>query len=283
MYDPTVKLGDFLTSGSLAIATITLLTTWAKDRRLRRKEYSDRVRKAAADTAVALERWRQLALHMFDDLQALVVDVDIELVKEGDLIKVRDSFWRGLHTADSDSTKRILNEKIETAYVGLYGYHPEVQSFYDDTVRMMNEAKSRVFRKLVKETQEQILSLKKTGDNFESAQLGNLLRKTIGKWSKYLSQSLSITLDPFRNEMLRMIAMPDKNIMKKWITEISIPEQLPFPTDETVADQEKPTGQQKMDGNTPEINLKGSKICLRCSHPLPSGISSMCLVCQSCE
>src|SRR5688572_28262867 len=97
MFDPTVKLTDILTSVSVCVASAALVYAWLKDRRLRRKEYADRVRKAAADTTVALERWRKLARHLFDDVQPYVVDADSQFVKDGDVIKVRDDFWRNLH------------------------------------------------------------------------------------------------------------------------------------------------------------------------------------------
>jgi hypothetical protein len=86
-FDTTVKLGDLLTSLSITIASLTLFTTWLKDRRLRRKEYADRIRKAASETMVALHRWKELAVRLYDDIQPLITDCDMELVQVQDVVK----------------------------------------------------------------------------------------------------------------------------------------------------------------------------------------------------
>ena len=60
-----IKLGDILTSVSLLIATLTLVTAWIKERKLRRKVYADTIRAAAAGTAVAIARRRELAIAFY--------------------------------------------------------------------------------------------------------------------------------------------------------------------------------------------------------------------------
>jgi hypothetical protein len=50
------KFADVLTAISIFIALIGFLYTWAKDRRLRTREYADRVRSAAANALAKIDR-----------------------------------------------------------------------------------------------------------------------------------------------------------------------------------------------------------------------------------
>src|SRR5271169_985382 len=132
---PTIKFPDLLTAISVLVATSGFLYAWIKDRHLRRREYADRIRRAAAETVVALGRWRELALRLYDEIQPLITETDIKAVKNQTqdpyLVDVRDFLWHGLTSARAISLKRILDEKIESAYLNLYGYEPHVQALYD--------------------------------------------------------------------------------------------------------------------------------------------------------
>src|SRR5262249_34861017 len=158
-FDRSVKLGDVLTSVSILVACLTLVLTWLQERRLRRKEYADRIRRAAAETAVALERWKELALRFYEEIQPLITDADVRLLQEQDVVKVRDFLWRGLVAARAETCQQIHKEKIETAYVGLYGYHPDVQATYRAAVESLRRAEQRTYDEILEHTQDDVLAL----------------------------------------------------------------------------------------------------------------------------
>lgn len=89
-----IKVGDLLTAGSVALGTLTLLYALIKDRKLRRREYADRIRRSAAETLSAIERWREIATRHFHDAQPVLTDADVMLVKDQDVIATRDFLWR---------------------------------------------------------------------------------------------------------------------------------------------------------------------------------------------
>jgi hypothetical protein len=126
--DPTVEVGDILTSLSIVISVIALLTAWSKDRYLRRKEQANKVRNAAAKTLAKLERWRGLSLWIFQDIQSLFVETSEILARDFDFILARDFLWGKLNDARLKTFQRILDEEIEIAYVDLYSYHPIVRN-----------------------------------------------------------------------------------------------------------------------------------------------------------
>jgi hypothetical protein len=95
-WNPEIKLSDLLTIGSVAVAAAALLGAWVKDRRLRKREYADKVRQASARALGALERWKEVSLSLFDQIQPLLTDADAMLVKEQDVVTTRDFLWRAL-------------------------------------------------------------------------------------------------------------------------------------------------------------------------------------------
>ena len=58
-FEPAINLGHIITAASVLIAALGFLWTWLKDRRLREREYAERVRRAATAALVGLERWRE--------------------------------------------------------------------------------------------------------------------------------------------------------------------------------------------------------------------------------
>ena len=64
--DFALRFGDILTSVSVLLALSGFLYSWRKDRRLRTKEYADRVRAAASMTLAKIDRCESLYLSFID-------------------------------------------------------------------------------------------------------------------------------------------------------------------------------------------------------------------------
>jgi hypothetical protein len=65
-FDFALRFGDVLTSVSVLLALSGFLYSWRKDRRLRTKEYADRVRAAASMTLAKIDRCESLYLSFID-------------------------------------------------------------------------------------------------------------------------------------------------------------------------------------------------------------------------
>ena len=219
-WNPELKFGDVLTAVSVLVALCGFLYAWAKDRRLKRREYADRIRRAAAETVVALDRWRQLAVELYDDIQPLLTDADQSAFKYRDLdkknvIQVRDALWRELFVARAASSKRILDERIESAYLNLYGYEPRVQALYDSATASLKWTSEEAFSDLLYKTQANVLELTGATKQLASAELGNALRLTTSVIASALSKTTGLIVDTFRREMLRLIDATDAEIVNK--------------------------------------------------------------------
>jgi len=219
--EPGISVGNLLTTISVIVAIASLLVIWKKDRQLRKREYADRIRHAAARTATALDRLRILALRFYEDIQPLLTDADVLLTKDTDPISTRDFLWRNLVAARATSSQRISDEKVEIEYVDLYGYDPRIQPSFTSVVRRLKTADQNSYDQLLQLTQQDILRMESVRPPYESAQLGNALRATCSKVVAELERKLEGILVPFRQEMIDLISASDDSIVGKKLTLLS--------------------------------------------------------------
>lgn len=214
-FNTDVKLSDLLTTISVLLAIATFLTAWVKDRRLRTRQYADRIRGAAANALAAVERWKELSLRLFDDLQPVISDADVALTTSGDVIKTRDSFWRAVVAAQALVRRSALEEKLSLAYVDLYAYEPGVHARYVRTTNAIRQAIDVADQRILQETQADIVSMEGQAKPFRSAALGNRLRETVSRVSKDLTAEFERVTASFDASMLSLVSASDEAIMRK--------------------------------------------------------------------
>src|SRR5438034_11513938 len=96
--DETLSIGTLL--GVLVtflgvLATLAgLVYNWRKDQLLKRKDHADKVRRAAALIIARLERWRELSIRFYEDIQPALTDADAILTKDSNIIVTRDFLWK---------------------------------------------------------------------------------------------------------------------------------------------------------------------------------------------
>jgi hypothetical protein len=214
-FDDSVAVGDIITAVSIFVAAIGLMYTVLQDRLLRRREYADRIRTAAAETAVGLERWKQLSLRLYDDVQPLLTDADSALVKSQDPVEVRDTLWRGLVGAASVAQQRVSDEKIEVAYLSLYGYDSAIQHLFADVTKALRSTDDSALAALLSTTQDDVLRLENNGEPYRSAQLGNQLRASVAAVRHVHSTELDRVISPLRGTLLSLINESDGDLRKR--------------------------------------------------------------------
>jgi hypothetical protein len=206
-----VKIGDLSILISAAIFIYTLYDGW----RLRRREYADKIRKAAGTVISKLERWRELTLRFFQDIQPLITKIDMELVKDKDFIKVRDNLWMGITEARAVASQRITDEMIEMAYVDLYGYDPRIQNLYTAAINELKLIEAEVHREFLTLTQEDVLIIKKRTSTIKSGMLGNKLHGTSELVSSDCINLMNEAISIFRNEMIKLTEASDGSIVNR--------------------------------------------------------------------
>lgn len=220
--NPEISVGNILTIVSLALSVIALIVTINRDQELKRKEYADRIRRSASTTVAKLNRWRDLTVQFFDEIQPLITEADMLLVKDKNVLTARDTFWKGLGEARIKIAQRIIEEQIEIAYVELYGYDPRIQTLFTEVIDRLKIIDLNFFQQALYSTQNEILGLRAQKKPYVSAQLGNQLRNTCYEISSECKRLMDDAIEPFGKEMIALIGSDDKKIVERKITVRSV-------------------------------------------------------------
>jgi hypothetical protein len=216
--NPEVKLGDLLTSVSVLVAATALVTTWRRDRNVRRREYADRIRDAAARTIVALRRRRSLADRLFAAIEPRVTEADVKLVETRNAVAVRDAFWQHLVETRASLLKELFEEKLEDAYVALLGYNPAVQDLFLSALADLDELDERAYTNLLEMTQQDILAFDGRKEPPDTAELGNLLRMTLAVVERDSLTETEKVLNRTEEKLLRIVTAEDPEILRRRIS-----------------------------------------------------------------
>ena len=201
---------------SVVVAASALGYAWYKDRLLKRREVADRTRRAAALLTAKLERWNQVALRLFDDLQPLITETDVQAVGAKEVIHARDNWHKELIAARLGVIRDIQREEIELSYADLYGYDSSVRELFTEAIGALRCTDELAFKRLIEDTQNVILKRGRE-TNLQSAALGNDLRATCKRSKDNLSEQFEKILSPVRAELLKLITASDRDLFAKRI------------------------------------------------------------------
>src|SRR5438128_968290 len=77
--EQTISVGHLLTSASILISALGLGYQLSKDNEAKQLQQANDVRAAAARTLESLDRWREISVSLFDELQPIFVQSSMEL------------------------------------------------------------------------------------------------------------------------------------------------------------------------------------------------------------
>jgi hypothetical protein len=214
-FDSTVSVANLVALLAILVSLGTLLVSTRKDRKLRKTQYADQIRSAAAVLTAKLERWRDLAQGLFEEIQPAITDADVGLVKERDVVATRDKFWHDLGVVRLAVSQRIRDEQIEIAYANLYGYDSKVRDLFLTAIDRLQRIREATYLKVSDATQGDILDFH--GAEPSSAELGNKLRTTCAETAARSAHEMTKVVEPFRREMIKLIEGSDDDITRKTV------------------------------------------------------------------
>src|ERR1051326_5869662 len=138
-----VSVGDLLTIASIFGALLAWGLSWEHDRQLRQRADADRVRAAAAETLVKLDRWEDLSVSVFSEVEAAYIDTKETLRslpgKTLDVDAARHQLWKSILQSEVRVQQKILDDHFEAGYVGLYTYVPDARHDFEElSTRLSN-------------------------------------------------------------------------------------------------------------------------------------------------
>jgi hypothetical protein len=216
---------------SLIIALATLFVTIYKEIQTRKQTRAEAVRGAAAKTLSKLQRWRELALWYYSDVQPLFVTSSEMLLTDFNVQKARDFLWTNLASVRIKSAERITDECLEQSYVELSSYYPGMYEVFSKTLQTMKAVDEGRYADLQEVCQADVLGTGKVDPKqYFSASLGNKLRTSCGAVRQLSEQQLTMIAEPIQNALVQIIKMTDSQLAgKKPQIQIGSPQQEEFP------------------------------------------------------
>lgn len=215
--NPEISFGDVLTIVSLVVSAAALLLSWQKDRALKRKEYADKIRHSAGTVTAKLQRWKDLSLRYFEDIQPLITKADWMLAKKQAVVDIRDLFWQGMVDARAVASQRIMDEQIEIAYTDMYGFDPRIQVLFSEVVNRLRIIDRSIYTQALYLTQAGIVHFESVPEPHQSAQLGNELRDGCYNLAEKCKSLMNNAIDPFAREMIKLIQESDQRIVARQV------------------------------------------------------------------
>lgn len=182
-FNRELRFGDVLTILTIFVSLITILRSWSLDRELRITKDANEIRAASAKALGELERWEEItqsvhanAQTVFVEASEMVAAVEPSAARGKTVIQARDLMWRKLNDLFSAAHKRIVDERIDSGYLGLFSYFPQTRQIYVDTLARLDAAGVEMRNDLLVRIERSILSFKNLQEPIESAEIGNALR-----------------------------------------------------------------------------------------------------------
>jgi hypothetical protein len=220
--DKEVKIGDLIQTLTIFVSVISVLISWNIDRKLRISQEANGIRQAAAATLADLEKWKDLSLFIFDELQPVFVETS-EIVVEAhnpekyyeSSQRARDYFWRKMNDIINAKRKTVTNEKLEQGYTKLFAYYPAIRLEYIQTLDEMDRVEDITLKKEFAQIEAQILTFAKVEGRVESAQIGNALRKTSKTIETNYARELAVAYSHCQNFLVRLIEAKDSSLIAR--------------------------------------------------------------------
>jgi len=212
--DNTIKLGDVLTSVTVAVSIASLILSQAKDRKTKVAEGAKQARLAAAQVITKLDRCARLHLSLFVNLQPDFIDLSRGLEKKFDVLGARDSLWQRVHLASNAVTQHLMDEEIATAYVDLLAFLPDIRALYVDAYAAMEHEAGVATDAFLTVTQMRIQDLQGQREHYTPALLGNQLRDVAWTETDKLGNRLELIVAPVREFVFFFILQADEEIAR---------------------------------------------------------------------
>lgn len=224
--DRKFSIDGLLTVLTLVGSVLSFIVVWwlneSQKKAVNEREYADKIRASASMICAKLDRWKELNLNFFYQIDNLIETIDRNLAEDQDFFEAKTSLYKGLVEARAEVNMKILDEEIENAYKDLYGYAPG-REIFRDTINKFKYIDRRIHQVLLQLTENDIVHMERlleTGywkyadvkNPFDQNYLGNRLRMTAGMIRFLYTDLMDRAIGPFKDTMIELIGKEDQEI-----------------------------------------------------------------------
>jgi hypothetical protein len=225
-FDETIKAGDLLASLSVMVSVGTLIYAFRKDRIQHRRDRANSLRQASALMLARMERWREVALALYDDIQVPLTEADGEAVRGDAIGLVRDKLWRDVAACRAELLKWLHAEELELSFAEAIAFDPNLNSLFRDAVALLKAEERAHFDALQWGLQRQVLAIGGIGRVPQEAELGNRLRFVAAAVQERFDESSKELADHFRKEVAKLLQAKDADLVP--VLKVQLPTRLDY-------------------------------------------------------
>jgi len=216
--NPEFKVSDILTAVSIFVGIIASL--YVGSGIIQQREYADKIRSSATGVVVNLERWKELHLHFFKEIQeGIEKEIDGVYVTEEEKDKIRNIIWAHISEKRAEILERIIDEQISHAYKDLYLYNPNIEELFNDIIDKLKYIDLKIYQYLLSNLQNDIWAINNINDtnDHDTDPLKNRMVLTANLMTYAYTDLINESLDPIRDEFKKMIKATDRDLFQKKI------------------------------------------------------------------
>lgn len=207
----TVTVANLVAAVAVVVSAAAIWATWRRDVRLREIEYADRVKTAAASTLAHLERAREISLHFFDVFSRSFVSASEKMQGGAKTpVQIKNFVWKVAERAAAERNNRLLEEKIELAYVDLYAYDRKIHDLFAAARTQQETVWTRVIGDVKLWTQDDILKFRAGADGLRED-----LRQSVNVLREELRHEFDDIVHPLRDRLETWIRADEKTIVRR--------------------------------------------------------------------
>jgi hypothetical protein len=213
----SVTVGDILTCVSILLSALALVYQLSKDRQDKRQERSNEVRAASARTLASLERWGEISLSFFDEIQPTFIDTSL-IIASGhaiDKAKARDFLYKKINEHQASIYRKISDEKVITSYVGMYQYNPSFKAYFENVLGDLKLKEDATFDDYLISLQEKLMAISYDATRDDTALVGDTLRNISGTYRQNYRANVRNILDPVSNFLSSIINKSDDELLNQ--------------------------------------------------------------------
>ena len=170
-----VSIGELFTFLSIVASSISVITSWSRDREIKLRENANNIRIEISQTLNTINQVVQLQLSFYDLIETDIVETS-ELAIYENSVKARDYLWKRFFQRRNELRDKLDAKEWEINYIRLLPYGINIDSTYTKAVNRLTKLDQNIFNLMLLEMEKEVLnfSAQKTG---QTALLTNALRR----------------------------------------------------------------------------------------------------------
>lgn len=214
--DPTVKVGDFLTTLTIFITVGSLAWTLRNDAKSRKAEQANKMKSLAVNIIGKWVQWTEISFLIFELSDAIFVDTSELLKKEfKHPERARGFMWKELRIQRSRLLDKALKYDLTEGYGDGVRNNPYIGQFYDLIIKRLKEEEEAMFKIGLLQNSAHRLNVhfRRGEENYDVAKLRNDLADDANEVKDlYAKQIESIVKNP-KLRLDELINGDDKSVL----------------------------------------------------------------------